>query len=402
MKLNSGHLSYCTNIHAGESWEEHFESLDLNFPSIKKEFSPNQTMGIGLRLSNSASIDLLNPEALKSFKNWLNQQQAYVFTMNGFPYGDFHHTVVKDQVHAPDWTSHERLDYTLRLFNILAELLPEGIEGGISTSPLSYKFWFSTKDLAFQAKEKATIHIIELAQQLVRIKNERGIIMHLDIEPEPDGLLETGAEFIDWYENMLLPLSKSILTKSLNLSELEVENCIKEHICLCYDICHFAIAYEKHADVLSRLEEKGIKTGKIQISAALKADLPGNKVLKAAIFDAFSKYNEKTYLHQVVAMKSDQSLISYRDLPEALEDTHNEDVKEWRAHFHVPVFAQNLGFLQSTQEDIIEVLKIQKNNPFSAHLEVETYTWEVLPDSLKVPIIESIIRELNWVKEQLL
>lgn len=402
MKLNSAHLSYCTNIHAGESWKDHFESLDLNFPSIKKEFSPNQAMGIGLRLSNSASIDLLDSETLKSFKNWLSQQQAYVFTMNGFPYGDFHHTVVKDQVHAPDWTSQERLDYTLRLFNILAELLPEGMEGGISTSPLSYKFWFSTDDLAFQAKEKATKHIIDVAQHLVRIKNERGITMHLDIEPEPDGLIETGAEFIDWYENMLLPMAKSILNKSLNLSELEVENCIKKHICLCYDICHFAIGYENHADVLNQLHEKGIKTGKIQISAALKADLGTGHDLKNDIFEAFSSYNEKTYLHQVVAKKLDQSLIRYRDLPEALKDTHNEDVKEWRAHFHVPVFAQDLGFLQSTQEDIIEVLKIQKNKAFSAHLEVETYTWEVLPESLKVPISESIIRELNWVKEQLI
>ncbi|WP_395801905.1 metabolite traffic protein EboE [Daejeonella sp.] len=401
MKLDSGHLTYCTNIHAGESWGDHFESLDLNFPIIKKEFSPNQAMGIGLRLSNSASIDLMNSEELNTFKKWLNQQQAYVFTMNGFPFGDFHHTVVKDQVHAPDWTSQERVDYTLRLFNILAELLPEGLEGGISTSPLSYKFWFSTDDLAFQAKERATLHIIELAQHLISIKNERDIIMHLDIEPEPDGLLETGAEFIDWYENMLLPLAKLNLTKSLKLSELEVENCIKTHICLCYDVCHFAIGYESHAKVIQQLDEKGIKTGKIQISAALKADLALDQESKSAIFEAFSKYNEKTYLHQVVAQKFDQSLIRYRDLPEALENTHNQDVKEWRAHFHVPVFAQDLGLLQSTQEDIIEVLKIQKNNAFSAHLEVETYTWEVLPESLKVPISESIIRELNWVKEQL-
>jgi hypothetical protein len=309
--------------------------------------------------------------------------------------------VVKDQVHAPDWTSQERVDYTLRLFKILAELLPEGMEGGISTSPLSYRFWFSSNELAKEAKEKATRHIIQVAEQLYKIKSERGITMHLDIEPEPDGLLETGAEFIDWYENMLIPIAKSIFSKSLNLNDLEVENCIKEHICLCYDICHFAIGYEKHADVLRELNEKGIKTGKIQISAALKADLPKDKIEKAKIAGAFSTYNEKTYLHQVVARKFDQSLIRYRDLPNALEDADNEDVVEWRSHFHVPIFAKDLGLLQSTQDDIIEVLKIQKNLPFSTHLEVETYTWEVLPEALKIPITSSIIRELNWVKEQL-
>lgn len=402
MKLDSGHLSYCTNIHAGESWKDHFESLAYNFPIIKKEFSSNQSMGIGLRLSNSASVDLMDSEALKSFKNWLNQQDAYVFTMNGFPYGDFHHAVVKDQVHAPDWTSQERVDYTLRLFQILAELLPEGMEGGISTSPLSYRYWFSTEDLTQKAKEKATRHIIDVAGELFKIKSERGIVMHLDLEPEPDGLIETGAEFIEWYENMLLPMAKSILSKSLNISDLEVENCIKEHICLCYDICHFAIGYENHADVLNQLQEKGIKTGKIQISAALKADLDINHELKAGVFKAFSSYNEKTYLHQVVAKKFDETLIRYRDLPEALQDVDNKDVIEWRAHFHVPVFAKDLGLLKSTQDDIIEVLKIQKNKPFSTHLEVETYTWEVLPEALKIPITNSIIRELNWVKEQLI
>lgn len=402
MKLDSAHLSYCTNIHAGESWKDHFESLDLNFPVIKKEFSPNQAMGIGLRLSNSASIDLLDSEALKSFKSWLNQQQAYVFTMNGFPYGDFHHVVVKDQVHAPDWTSKERVDYTLRLFQILAELLPEGMEGGISTAPLSYRHWFSTDDLTQKAKEKATKHIIEVAGELYKIKSERGISMHLDIEPEPDGLLETGGEFIDWYENILLPMARSNLAKSLNLSDLGVENCMKEHICLCYDICHFAIGYENHADVLTQLHKKGIKTGKIQISAALKADLAVEHDLKTDIFEAFSSYNEKTYLHQVVAKKLDQSLIRYRDLPDAIQDVDNKELVEWRAHFHVPIFAKDLGLLQSTQDDIIEVLKIQKDKPFSTHLEVETYTWEVLPKTLKIPITSSIIRELNWVKEQLI
>lgn len=402
MKLDSAHLSYCTNIHAGESWKDHFESLDLNFPVIKKEFSPNQAMGIGLRLSNSASIDLLDSEALKSFKSWLNQQQAYVFTMNGFPYGDFHHVVVKDQVHAPDWTSKERVDYTLRLFQILAELLPEGMEGGISTSPLSYRHWFSTDDLTQKAKEKATKHIIEVAGELYKIKSERGISMHLDIEPEPDGLLETGGEFIDWYENILLPMARSTLAKSLNLSDLGVENCMKEHICLCYDICHFAIGYENHGDVLTELHEKGIKTGKIQISAALKADLAVEHDLKTDIFEAFSSYNEKTYLHQVVARKADEALIRYRDLPDAIQDADNKEVVEWRAHFHVPIFAKDLGLLQSTQDDIIEVLKIQKNKPLSTHLEVETYTWEVLPKALKIPISSSIIRELNWVKEQLI
>src|SRR4051794_9931301 len=129
MKTQHGYLTYCTNIHAGENWHEHFDALKKNFPSIKERISPFQPMGIGLRLSNEASIELVNEENLSDFKIWLHEQNAYVFTMNGFPYGGFHNTRVKDNVHKPDWTTNERVAYTLRLFEILKELLPEGMDG---------------------------------------------------------------------------------------------------------------------------------------------------------------------------------------------------------------------------------------------------------------------------------
>ena len=399
MKLASGHLSYCTNIHSGESWKDHFKALKNNFPNIKEQVCRDQPMGIGLRLSNSASKDLLNEDSLEEFKSWLTDNNAYVFTMNGFPYGDFHHAVVKDKVHAPDWTSNQRVEYTIRLFKILARLLPAGMEGGISTSPLSYRFWHPTNELFQKAMLTATQNIIGLAEELIRIRQNSGIMMHLDVEPEPDGVLESGAEFILWFENVLIPLAKSILPGRLQITEKEAEVLVKEHICLCYDVCHFAIGYESHNEVLELLVKSGIRVGKIQISAALKADMPADMELRTGIAEAFSIYNESTYLHQVVARKEDGHLVRYSDLPEALKDYSNPLVKEWRAHFHVPVFIKDLGMLQSTQTDIVELLTVQKNKPFTDHMEVETYTWEVLPDSLKVPIDQSIVRELNWVKQ---
>ncbi|MEJ7693505.1 metabolite traffic protein EboE [Daejeonella sp.] len=401
MKLTAGHLTYCTNIHAGESWTDHFESLKEKFPLIKEKVSPDRQMGIGLRLSNTASIELQHKEKLEEFKSWLKENDAYVFTMNGFPYGNFHHAVVKDQVHAPDWTTDERLDYTLRLFDILAELLPAGMDGGVSTSPLTYRYWYTSKKELSEATRIATDNVVLILEKLIHHKNNRGVIMHLDIEPEPDGLLETGREFIDWYQNVLLPAAKDILSARLTLSDEEIVNAAREHICLCYDVCHFAIGYEPHPKIINELFENKIRVGKIQISAALKSDLPSEAASRDLISDAFSKFNEPTYLHQVVAMKHDQDLIRYRDLPEALDDIQNSEVKEWRAHFHVPVFLEDLGLLKSTQSDIVEVLRIQSAQPFTAHLEVETYTWEVLPDTLKAPIEQSISRELNWVREVL-
>jgi hypothetical protein len=398
MKLTAGHLTYCTNIHAGEAWADHFESLKEKFPLIKKQVSATHAMGIGLRLSNTASNDLKDGAKLEEFRSWLKANDAYVFTMNGFPYGDFHNAIVKDQVHAPDWTTKDRVNYTIRLFEILSDLLPAGMEGGVSTSPLTYRYWYSSEEETLSAKQRATENVVSVIEKLSLLKKEKGTLMHLDIEPEPDGLLETGREFIDWYQDVLLPMAKKELTSRLGITEEEVIEAVREHVCLCYDVCHFAIGYEPHQEVLDELARNNIRVGKIQISAALKSDLPPDLNSRTLISDAFSGFNEPTYLHQVVARKKDMDLIRYRDLPEALEDIQNSEVEEWRAHFHVPVFLEDMGLLKSTQSDIVEVLKIQKAQPFTAHLEVETYTWEVLPESFRAPMDQSISRELNWVR----
>ncbi|WP_214073679.1 metabolite traffic protein EboE [Mucilaginibacter sp. dw_454] len=401
MQTSTGHLTYCTNIHPGENWPSHFAALKQNFPGIKKQLSPDAPMGIGLRLSNVASVELDQFSNLTEFKQWLTDNDAYVFTMNGFPYGEFHHTAVKDQVHAPDWTTKLRVDYTQRMFRILFQLLPKGMDGGISTSPLSYRHWYTTADELQEATSIATHNILLVAGALIKKYRETGVIMHLDIEPEPDGILETGEEFIAWYEQALLPMGRSIIAKQFDVDEDEAENLIKQHITLCYDVCHFAIGYEQHQDVIDKLAEKGIEVGKIQISAALKAVLPQDVDERDGIRDAFARFDESTYLHQVVAKKVNGKFIRYPDLPEALSDIDNPLVEHWRAHFHVPIFTEEYGLVQSTQSDIIKVLEIQKKSGFTNHLEVETYTWGVLPDAKKLPINDSIARELNWVKDQL-
>jgi sugar phosphate isomerase/epimerase len=401
MKTTNGHLTYCTNIHAGENWPDHFAALQQYFPRIKNQLSRDEPMGIGLRLSEMASIEILLDHQLAIFKKWLDENNAYIFTMNGFPYGGFHGTVVKDDVHTPDWTTKDRLEYTKRLFTILAELLPEGMDGGVSTSPLSYRYWFDTAEALSEAKETATKHIIDVTEFLIVIHNKTGKLLHLDIEPEPDGILETGEEFINWYKNELIPAATEHVASTFGISAEEAEKKTKEHICICYDVCHFAIGYEPHAAVIKHLAEHGIKIGKFQISAALKANMPAELSEREAISNAFAKFNEPTYLHQVIAKTENGEFLRYRDLPQALEDANNPAVTEWRAHFHVPIFEKNYGLLESTQDDIVEVLQLHTNNILTNHLEVETYTWEVLSDNLKLPLQESISRELQWVKDQL-
>lgn len=396
MKTSSGHLTYCTNIHAGKDWAADFDNLKLYFPRIKAAVSPIAAMGLGLRLSNNASLTLAEPSPLVAFKSWLETQDAYVFTMNGFPYGEFHHTGVKAEVHSPDWSTAARMEYTMRLARILAAVLPPGMEGGISTSPLSYRHWFDSPEALDKLLKAATLNILEVVKELIEVYQKTGKRIHLDLEPEPDGIIESGAEYMNWYEQQLLPMGIPFIANACNLDDEEAENMIKQHLCLCYDVCHFSIGFEDHGAVLEQLSAKGLKVGKIQISAALKGKF-GNVEGDQEVLDDFKRFNEPTYLHQVVARDEKGTLLRYPDLDEALKGFQQQSAEEWRAHFHVPISIDRIGNLQSTQKDILEVLDIQKKNPFTSHLEVETYTWEVLPEGLKIPVADSIIKELNWV-----
>ncbi len=402
MKTAYGHLTYCTNIHPGEKWEDHFAQLRRYIPAVKQQVAPDQPFGIGLRLANTASLELTKEENLNAFKAWLQQENCYVFTMNGFPYGGFHHTVVKDQVHAPDWTQADRVAYTIRLFRLLAALLPEGMEGGISTSPLSYKYWCNRcEEEKNSFTESATLNMLLVVEQLARIHRGGGPLMHLDVEPEPDGLLEDTAEYIGWYTGSLLPAGIPFIMDKLQVDEAEAATIIKNHVQLCYDVCHFALEYEAPERVLEQLQQYGLKVGKLQISAALKADLPSETDQRKKVIDAFRQFNEPVYLHQVIGRKADGSLIRYPDLPQALEDADNPAVVEWRSHFHVPLFAERYEVLHSTQSDIVRVLALQRQQPFTAHMEAETYTWDVLPQGLKEEMAASVSRELNWIRNEI-
>ena len=395
------HLTYCTNIHPGESWEEVFLSLQKYALAVKEEVSPLSPFGIGLRLSGRAAEEILKGDHLAHFKDWLAIHECYVFTMNGFPYGGFHNTVVKGNVHAPDWLTDERVNYTNNLFTILAELLPKGMEGGISTSPVSYKPWHEGEEAKASARKKGSENLANVILHLHQLETEKGAFMHLDIEPEPDGILENTEEMVSFYENDLIPVASPILTETLGISQHEVEKLIRKHIQLCYDVCHFAVEFEDHHTSLNTFKEKGIAIGKVQISAALAVSFPENKEEFAQVEEALSPFNESTYLHQVIAKTQGGEFRQFADLPPALEALQSEQWDEWRTHFHVPLFVETYGLLRSTQKDILAVFSWFQQEALETHWEVETYTWDVLPADMQTSIEKSIIRELQWVSSHL-
>jgi hypothetical protein len=396
MKLNNHHLTYCTNVHPGEHWDEVFANLQEYIPALKAQLGWDKPFGIGLRLADVATRELLELDTLVSFQRWLEENDLYVFTLNGFPYGGFHFSVVKDKVYAPDWTKPERLEYTLRLARILAPLLPDGVEGSISTLPLSYKPWFKgdESDLSL-TMVSATQNLVEVVAEMVRIRKATGKILHLGLEPEPDGLIENATEVVKYFKEYLIPIGSSYLANDLEISESDAKALLLKHIRICYDTCHFAVEYENPISVLKQFEEESIEISKIQISAALQVNLPKDIGQRDILKQKLKSFAESTYLHQAIARSSDGTMSHYSDLDAAL--VNFEGAEELRIHYHVPIFVRDFDGLQSTQDDIVNVLELLKNQNFCNHLEIETYTWEVLPPTLKLDLLASIQREYEWM-----
>ncbi len=387
------HLTYCANVHAGESWGEAFQQLQRHIPEIKKTVCHNQQFGVGLYLSDRASKEIIAGDALKKFKDWLNKNDYYVFTINGFPFGGFHQKVVKDIVYKPDWSSQERLDYTKRLFNILSALLPEGTDGGISTSPVSYKYWFNDESEKQKVLRDSCTHLAEIALYLNGLSSVHGKNFHLDIEPEPDCFIENSDEVVEFFNQHLIPAGVEMLAER-KISVKRAEEIIRTHINVCYDICHFAVEFEEHEKAIEKILSAEIKIGKVQISSAVRANLSEDNRTK--VLNQLEQFDEPRYFHQTVKRKKSGELKRFRDLPFALENDELDDA-ELRTHFHIPVFQGKYAYLDSTQEDILRVFRVLKNKNLTPHLEVETYTWDVLPKDMKIDLGSSIVRELEWV-----
>ncbi len=419
------HLTYCTNIHPGHDWDQVQSSLAEYGPRLRQHLSPNAPFGIGLRLSNLAAEELLVGNRLQAFQEQLSRDGLYVFTLNGFPYGSFHRTEVKDLVHAPDWQTPERADYTIRLARILAALLPEDMPAGsISTSPLSYKPWGQTgscsgdlrscgstgvaaesgvesRESVFRASVK---QLVRVTRTLMEIERETGKLIHLDLEPEPDGLLETADEVCAFFREYLLLSGAAALRDAAGVSENQARRFLLRHIGVCLDTCHLALEYETPRAFVGKMEAMGIRIGKVQVSSALQVPLAHGEKAEGLARDAIPKvlapYVESTYLHQVIQQNADGSLTRYRDLPEALEHL-GEHAQEWRVHFHVPVCTDSCGAFSTTQQTILDTFALLEEKAFSSYWEIETYTWEVLPAEWKADLTESIVREFTWTLSNL-
>ena len=401
MKLGEGiHLTYCSNIHPGESWAEVRANLVRYVPAVRDRLMTGGEFGIGLRLSARAAQELAAPGALEELQQFLARERLYIFTFNGFPYGTFHGTRVKDEVYLPDWRDPLRLRYTNLLADLLAALLPAGspgepaLEGSVSTAPGAYKAALTgPQDVATMVE-----HLLRHVAHLVALRQRSGRSIALALEPEPDCFLETIDETVAFFTRDLHgPAAVRRLMALAGLGPAEAAEALRHHLGLCLDLCHAAVEYEQPADCLRRLRDAGIRVHKMQISAGLQ--LP---TLTPEALESLKRFDDPVYLHQVVE-RGPAWLVRYPDLPQAFAalDGHAAQ-REWRVHFHVPIFLDRLPPFASTQAFVREMLALQRAHPVSAHLEVETYTWGVLPEPLRSGTVdEAVARELAWALKEL-
>ncbi|MEM7257355.1 MAG: metabolite traffic protein EboE [Pseudomonadota bacterium] len=391
---SSYHLTYCSNIHKGESLPEVMANLRCHIPEIRAALKHHSAFGIGLRLSAQAASELAEETAMHELSQILQQQQAYIFTINGFPYGPFHGTRVKEDVYLPDWKDPERLRYTNQLADLLVELLPDGQTGSISTVPGAFKSCVNGE----QDIQRMTDLLVSHCAHLVRLQRATGKLIVLALEPEPCCFLETIEESVEFFTRHLFSESAALsLGEAVNVDVADAQKLLRRHLTLCLDLCHAAVEFEHADQCFDRLQEAGIEIGKLQISAGLQL-----QNVTTASAELLKPFFDDVYLHQVVERQGEH-INRYVDLPDAFAKLNDDQPpREWRVHFHVPVFLDNLGDFSSTQFFVRDALAHHKNKSLSQHLEVETYTWDVLPENYKkLSLNDAIAQELDWVQGEL-
>lgn len=359
------HLTYCLNVHPGEDLASVRESLERWAARVKRRICPGEPFGLGLRLGYRAANELLQGKELDSFQRLLDRHDMYVFTINGFPYGDFHGTSVKDRVYAPDWRDPARREYTVTLARILATLLPEGVTGSISTVPASFKPWIHN-----EADVKAmTANLTTCVEEVAGICDLQNRRMVIALEPEPGCWIETTAEAVRFFSEHLPESTRPWLG-------------------LCLDTCHLAVQWEDPVESLVMVRQAGIVVGKVQLSAAVETNSA----------DVLEKLRDPVYLHQTRVRTTDHADQVYMDIPDTLVSGARA-----RIHFHVPLHLEGGVGWTSTATSLSSEFFRALRLGMTEHVEVETYTFNVLPAAWKRSALdESLARDLEWVRQRML
>ena len=393
-----GHLTYSTLVHPGDTWEEMWASLTNYVPKVKARVCPDKPFGVSLRISNSSAETLINsPEERNKLKAFLADNDLYLYTVNAFVFGPFKNQIVKEKVYEPDWRTEERLRYSMNVADILAEVGAPFVNPSIQSPPLGFKPRVTDASVV----EAYAHNVRRMAAHLHRLRERTGRTITLALEPEPYCYLETTAETVEFFTKVLRSeQSLQALGTDLGISAEEARVVLRRHIGTVYDICHQAVEFEDISASLKSLVDNDVPVFKLQEAAAMQ--MPD--VTRETV-EALRKWSDSVYLTQTIDRRNGK-LTRFLNLEDAFAAFEKDPTghREWRTHYHVPVFLESLGdHFKTTRFAIAEALAFHKANPLSSQLEIETYTWDVLPAHLKTgDIVDYVTLELEWVQSQLI
>ncbi|RFU49858.1 hypothetical protein D0B32_04705 [Paraburkholderia sp. DHOC27] len=371
------------------------ESIHKYLPEVKKRVSPNAPFGVSIRLAAATAAELVsNSKERDDIKRFFKENDLYVYTANAFVYGSFKNTLVKEQVYEPDWHSEERLQYTKNVADILADLAPAGVAPSIQTAPLAFRPKVKTPEYL----ATMTRNLLRMVAHLADLESRTGRRVTLAIEPEPACYLETTDDVVTYFqEHLYSGAAARQLAEISGMPVSEAIGALRRYVGIVYDICHQAVEYEDIRASLNRLVDAGVPIFKLQEASAVRVAEVTQEVV-----DGLKKFADTIYLTQTTE-KKDGKITQYLNLEDAFKAWEKDPgPREWRIHFHVPVFLEELGLLGTTRFAIEDALALHRELPLSTHLEIETYTWDVLPNHLKTgDIVDYVSRELDWVKSKL-
>ncbi|QDT05891.1 hypothetical protein K227x_42960 [Rubripirellula lacrimiformis] len=397
-------IGYCTNVHAGTDMKSIQSNLEQYAVPARIEAGLDD-LGVGLWLPASAAGQLVGNTA--DFAGFLAQRRLRPYTINGFPYDNFHQPVVKHAVYQPTWADTSRLTYTQQLAEILAAILPEtdpsgekSSLGSISTLPIGWPPGSgadgsgNVESQTAQMIAAAGENLRQLATSLKDLESRTGRRIVVAIEPEPGCLLDTTSDVIEFFQDQLPDADH------------------RQYIGVCHDICHSAVMMEGQADTLNRLGEAGIMIGKVQVSSAVVADWKSMAIgRRREAIDQLRFFAEDRYLHQTMRRTATGESKLVEDLPELIgrvaqdgDPVWGDD--RWVVHFHVPIFLERFGHLTTTHGEVLDCLQAlaasDSSIEFTGHLEIETYAWTVLPEPMrKRGLAEDIAGELTWLRRSI-
>jgi sugar phosphate isomerase/epimerase len=378
-----GLLSYCANVHPGETLADVLASLSRFAGPVRRELGA-PSMGLGLWLSRRALTEL-RAAGVSVLRDALAAEGLVVATMNGFPYGNFQGEVVKREVYRPDLSTDARREYLFELAEVLAALVPaDTAEATISTLPLGHRDEMVGDRLPAAARQLA-----RLASDLAALRDRTGRSVRVCLEPEPGCVVETTAQAVRFFTETLPAVG---LPRDL----------IAAHLGVSFDTCHQAVQFESPASSLALLADAGVRVGKVQLSSALVVPQPSLGPAQAAL----ARFDEPRFLHQVRCRVDEDEILGFDDLGESVGLPMS---RPWRVHFHVPIHRELMGgVLSTTRSFLTDTLRLLAAGAVPGplpHLEVETYTWSVLPEGERpeddAGLIRGLAAEMRFVLQAL-